>query len=482
MEKAVTTPAFTIDAPAPMKQVFEQQRQTAQAWRSSTAEERIERLQNLKIWIAQNRNAIHEALYNDFRKPNPETDTSEIYPVQAEIRHAIKHLKDWMKPGKVKTPLSFIGTRSYIQYEPKGVSLIIAPWNYPFNLLVVPLASALAAGCPAILKPSEETPHTAKLLERMVREVFQPHEVAIFNGGKDVAQELLKLPFDHIFFTGSPQIGKIIMKAAAENLSSVTLELGGKSPAIVDYTANMKETAERLAFGKWLNAGQTCIAPDYILVHERVSEHLVQELQKAIGNMYGGEGEASKQSHDYARIINRRHFERLQKALQEAVKGGATVESGGAFDEEEYFISPTIVSDVPEESALMQEEIFGPILPIRRYSKLEEAISYINARPNPLALYLFSGRKEIEQQVLQRTSAGGVCVNEAVIQFVHPGLPFGGAGSSGLGKSHGHWGFLAFSNEKPVLHQRSGLSSSSMLRPPYTPKVQKIINAVLKYL
>jgi aldehyde dehydrogenase (NAD+) len=482
MEIAATTPALDADAPARMKQVFQQQRSTSQAWRRSTAEERIERLKKMQRWMDINRDAIHEALYRDFGKPNPETDLTEIYPVQAEIKHTIKHLQDWMKPRRVKTPLQFMGTRSYIQYEPKGVCLIIAPWNYPFNLLLVPLVSCLAAGCTAMLKPSEETPHTSNLLERMVADTYQPNEVALFKGGKEVAQALLRLPFDHIFFTGSPQVGKIIMKAAAENLSSVTLELGGKSPAIVDYTTNLKEAAERIAFGKWLNAGQTCIAPDYVLVHERVCEHLVQELKKAISSMYGGEGEQVKQSNDYARIINKRHFERLKSALDEAADAGAVVETGGAFDAAQFFVAPTLVTDVPEESSLMQEEIFGPILPIRRYSDLAEAISYINAKPKPLSLYLFTDRKEVEAEVLQRTSAGGVCLNDTAIHYLQPNLPFGGVNWSGIGKAHGHWGFMDFSNEKPVMRQRSGLTSTGTFKPPYTPKIQKFINLMLKYL
>ena len=482
METAATTPALDTDTPAHMKQVFEQQRQTSQQWRISTAEERIGRLQKIQSWIAENRNAIHEALYKDFYKPNPETDITEIYPVQAEIKHAIKNLKEWMKPQKVKTPLTLLGTRSYIQYEPKGVCLIIAPWNYPFNLLLVPLVSCLAAGCTAVLKPSEETTHTSDLLERMIGELFKPSEVSLFKGGKEVAQNLLKLPFDHIFFTGSPQVGKIVMKAAAENLTSVTLELGGKSPAIVDYTTNLREAAERIAFGKWLNAGQTCIAPDYVLVHERVSEHLVQELKKVIAGMYGSEGSNAKNSHDYARIINERHFERLQNVLQEAADAGANVESGGHSDRSQRFMAPTVVTDVPEDCSLMQEEIFGPILPIRRYNHLEEAISYINEKPKPLALYLFSERKEVKREVLRRTSAGGVCINDTALHYLHPNLPFGGVNWSGIGKAHGHWGFLDFSNQKPVLKQRSGMTSTSMLKPPYTPQVQKMINLLLKYL
>ncbi|EMR04713.1 aldehyde dehydrogenase family protein [Cesiribacter andamanensis] len=481
-EQADSPPAPTTDMPARMQQVFEQQRQTAQAWRSSTLAERQDRLRNMLSWMEQNRNAIHEALYNDFQKPHPETDISEIYPVQAEIKHALRNLRNWMKPRKVSTPLSHVGTSSYIQYEPKGVCLIIAPWNYPFNLQLVPLVSCLAAGCTAILKPAEETPHTAQLLERMVGELFSPREVAVFTGGKEVAQELLKLPFDHIFFTGSPQVGKLVMKAAAEHLSSVTLELGGKSPAIVDYTANLKEAAERIAFGKWLNAGQTCIAPDYVLVHERVSEPLVQELKKAIAKMYGGEGPESKASHDLARIINQRHFERLQRALQQALAAGAELASGGTLAADERFIAPTVLRSVPEDSQLMQEEIFGPILPIRSYRDLAEAVEYVNARPKPLALYLFTDRPELKQEMLQRTSAGGVCVNDTALHYLQPNLPFGGVNWSGMGKAHGHWGFLSFSNEKSVLQQRSGLTSTSMLKPPYSPAVQKMINLLLRYL
>jgi aldehyde dehydrogenase (NAD+) len=442
--------------------------------------ERKARLGKLRSWIKANREAIRQAMHADFKKPAAEVDTTEILPVLDEIKQALENLDQWTKPKKVDAPLTMLGTRSSILYEPKGVCLIISPWNYPFNLSAGPLVSALAAGNTIILKPSEMTPHTSALIKKMSQEVFTDNEVTVMEGGTSVSQELLKLPFDHIFFTGSPSIGKVVMKAAAENLTSVTLELGGKSPTIVTQSANAREAAQRIAVTKFINNGQTCIAPDYILAHQQVAGDLIKHLKEKIPALFGGLDKNIASSPDYARIVNEKHFARLSDLLREAESKGAKVETGGEMDFSKRFIHPVVLSNVSRQSRVMQEEIFGPILPILTYSSLDEAIEYVNSKPKPLALYIFgTNRSEIER-VKKETSSGSVCINDCAIQFLHPNLPFGGVNTSGIGKSHGYAGFLAFSNEKPVLRQRSGLTAFRFFYPPYTRGVQRMIDWVLK--
>ncbi|SHO62305.1 aldehyde dehydrogenase family protein [Algoriphagus zhangzhouensis] len=462
--------------------LFESQLQTSIEWRKSTAEDRIDRLKRIRSWINKNQKEIREALWNDFRKPEVETDLSEIFPVTSEINHTIKNLKSWMKAKSISTPLSMLGTNSKIKFEPKGRALIISPWNYPFNLAVGPLVSALAAGCPVILKPSELTPHTSSLIERMISEIFPNHEVATILGGVETSQELLKLPFDHIFFTGSTQVGKIVMGNAAKNLISVTLELGGKSPAIVTENADITDTAKKLIYGKLLNSGQTCVAPDYALVHESIYERFLDELIIAIREMYDPNYKGIIESPDLARIVNDRHFERLEGLLKDAISKGAKLEFGGECNPHHRYVEPTLISGISEEMNISQEEIFGPIFPIIVYSDLEKAIYYINKKPKPLALYVFSQNKGEVNQVLEETSSGNAVVNDCVLHFLHPNLPFGGVNHSGIGKSHGYFGFLAFSNEKGVLHQRVGLNNATLLRPPYGVKTRQIIKSLIKWL
>lgn len=462
------------------RQIFQAQRQTVEAWRRSTAEERIDRLVKIGDWIRSHQKAIREALWQDFKKPEVESDLSEIFPVTSEINHAKKNLKYWIKPSKASMPMPMFGTSSHIQYEPKGCSLIIAPWNYPFNLTIGPLVSALAAGCTAIIKPSELTPNTSALIAKMVEELFAPEEVTVCLGGAEVSQALLSLPFDHIFFTGSPKIGKIVMAAAAKHLTSVTLELGGKSPTIVTQSADIPDAAKKIAFGKFVNAGQTCIAPDYILVHESRKKELVAELTIAIRDMYDPKHQGIEKSPDLARIIDSRHFGRLSGYLREALDQGAKLEFGGGIVEGDLYIEPTLLSQTSEDMAISQEEIFGPLLPILSYQTLQEAIDYVNQKPKPLALYVFGSGTE-SAEVLEKTSSGNAVVNDCVLHFMHHNLPFGGIGNSGLGKSHGEFGFLAFSNEKGVLKQRVGFNNVTLLRPPYGVKAKKIIASLIKW-
>jgi aldehyde dehydrogenase (NAD+) len=362
------------------------------------------------------------------------------------------------------------------------VCLIIAPWNYPFNLAIGPLVSCLAAGNNAVLKPSELTPHTSALIAEMVGQIFKKDEVSVVLGDASVSAKLLQLPFDHIFFTGSPAVGKIVMRAAAENLSSVTLELGGKSPAIVDATANLADASRRIAFGKFFNNGQTCIAPDYVLIEKSVREKFVALLGNDINKLFGNGAAVDENSVDYARIVNGRHFTRLSKLVQDAIDKGARPVMGGTVNENNRFFPPTILTHVAPDSMIMEEEIFGPILPIVEISSKDEAIDFVNGKPKPLALYLFSNDRGFRKKVLSETSAGGVCINDCLIQFVHPNLPFGGVNNSGIGKSHGLAGFLAFSNEKPVVVQKSGLSTAYLFHPPFGSLKRKVLDWVIRRL
>lgn len=464
-----------------ISEVFEAQKEKALAQRIEPLSARKLRLKKLSNWILNNRETIKHAVHSDFRKPKTEVDVSEIFPLMAEIKHASSHLDQWAKPKKVDAPLTYLGSSSHIQYEPKGVSLILSPWNYPFSLAIGPLVSALAAGCTAMLKPSELTPNTSALIEKMVGELYPENEVCVFQGAVETAQELLKLPFDHIFFTGSPAVGKIVMGEAAKNLSSVTLELGGKSPVIIDKTANLKDAAEKVAWGKFLNCGQTCLAPDYLLVHKDNKEAFIDHFKAFVQLQFDKDLQGYHNSPDYARIVNDKHYNRINGLIKEAIDKGAKIEIGGQPDEQENFIPPTVLSNVASDAKLMEEEIFGPVLPVITYSSLDEAITMINQKPKPLALYFFGRSRKNRKQVLAQTSSGGACVNDCVVQFSHHNLPFGGVNNSGIGKSHGYHGFLAFSNEKGVLKQRIGLTASKSIYPPYTATVRRLIDAMIKY-
>lgn len=462
-------------------QIFEAQQKQAVKMRNSSASHRKALLNKMLDWIKTNKEDIRRAVYADFKKPYPEIDISEIFVVTSEIKYTIKHLDEWMRIKKVGTPMTMLGSNAYIQYEPKGTALIIAPWNYPFNLALGPLVSALAAGCTAIIKPSEMTPHTSALIRRLVEETYDQSQVAVFEGEVDVAQKLLTKPFDHIFFTGSPGVGKIIMKAAAEHLSSVTLELGGKSPALVDAKADIQDAAEKIIYGKFVNCGQTCIAPDYVLVHIAVKDALLEALKNAIHKMYDPADKGVEKSKDYARIVNLKHLKRIKHLLADAEIKGAQIFFGGYVSEEDNFFEPTILTGLSEEMEIMQEEIFGPILPIITYANMEEAIRYINLKPKPLALYGFSKDQDVINRLFNETSSGGAVANDCVLHFLHHELPFGGVNNSGIGKAHGHHGFMAFSNEKAVLKQRIGLTASKPLFPPYGVAGKKIIESLLKW-
>ncbi|SFQ67184.1 aldehyde dehydrogenase family protein [Hymenobacter arizonensis] len=483
MQPAVSAPDAAAAQPAnPFQAQFEALRQRAPALRREGVAERRARLQKLHDWLHANRSAIHEALHLDFRKPAAETDMTEIWTSLVELKHTMKHLKQWMAPRPVGTSMALLGTRSWVQVEPKGVVLIISPWNYPFYLAVGPLISAIAAGNSVLIKPAEQTPATSALLERICQELYRPEEVTLVQGDKEIATDLLKLPWDHIFFTGSPEVGKIVMRAAAQHLSGLTLELGGKNPAVVDDTANLRDAAEKIIWGKFLNNGQTCVAPDYLLVQESVQPELLKELSAAIQRAYNPDGAGIQQSESLARIVNQHHFARLAGLLEDAQTRGATVAAGGAVDASQNYIEPTLLTNVPAGARILEEEIFGPLLPVLTFKSLSETTEYVNARLKPLAQYVFTNSAENRRYLLANISAGGAGINETVLHFAHPELPTGGVGNSGLGKAHGHSGFLAFSNEKGVMRQRVGFTGIKAMYPPYTPKVRKLIELLVKYL
>ena len=461
---------------------FQAQKARSLLMRSEPISARKIKLKKLRLWIKDNQQEILKAVFNDFQKPEAETMAHEILPVLSEIKHALTHLDRWTKPKKVDAPITFLGTFSHIQFEPKGVVLIISPWNFPFSLCLGPLVSAIAAGNTAIVKPSEMTPHTSRLIAKMIPEIFNTDEVAVFEGDVDVSKQLLRLPFDHIFFTGSPAVGKLVMKAAAENLSAVTLELGGKSPVIVDETVNIRTTARRIAWAKFVNNGQICVTPDYAFVHENIYDEFLEAVKRETIDLFtAGENNDFRTSPFYGRIVNDRHTRRLLSLIDDARNKGAKIFWGGESDIDKKFIAPTIITNISPDAAIMEEEIFGPILPVMVYENLEDVVGYINAKPKPLALYVFTHSNRTRDYILKSASSGTACINDCVLQFAHANLPFGGVNNSGIGKSHGHYGFLAFSNEKAVLKQKRGLTALSFFYPPYSNVRKKIIELVLKF-
>ena len=458
-----------------IRAAFEAQQQNRLAIGRTTVKQRIEKLDHLLAGILRYRDQLAQAVYQDFRKPKIEFDTTELFVVTAEIKHVRSELRRWMRPQRVPTPLVALGSKGWIRYEPKGVCLIIAPWNYPFQLLFGPLVSAIAAGNTAILKPSEMTPHVSAVARSMVAELFNENEVALFEGDKEVSQELLSLPFDHIFFTGSPNIGKVVMRAASKHLTSVTLELGGKSPTIVDETADIDTAARRVAWAKFLNAGQTCIAPDYVYVHEKVADRFLDQVRQQLREFYGKD---SRQSDSFPRIVNRHHHERLTGLLQNS---GGTVVVGGQTDETQNFLAPTVVRDVPENDPLMQEEIFGPILPVNTFSRIQEVVDAINSRPKPLSMYIYSSSKKNTDALVRDTRAGATCINHSIVYYTNHNLPFGGSNNSGMGNSHGWFGFDAFS-DKRAMYKQILPSAARMLMPPFTEAKQRMVNFLIRWL
>lgn len=452
----------------------EAQKQFFETGRTRDLAFRICQLQLLADAMRKNETVLEEALKKDLGKSAFESYATEIGFVLADIRYTIQNLQKWSAPKRVRTPLYLFPGKSKIQKEPYGSVLILGSYNYPVQLLAEPLIGAIAAGNCAVLKPSELTPHVSKAMYQIVHSTFKEEYIACVEGGVEVNQELLSQKFDYIFFTGSERVGRIVMKAAAENLTPVTLELGGKSPVIIEKTANIKEAARRIAWGKLLNAGQTCVAPDYVLVDESRKQQFLTEMKNAFSHLYGKE---IKKNPHFGRIVNERHMERLQKILEQDAK---YLFCGGEADALQRYIEPAILDlGKDQNAASMQEELFGPILPVLSYHKLEDAVRFVNKRAKPLALYLFTKKRSAERFVLERVSSGGVCVNDTISHLINPDLPFGGVGASGMGQYHGKYSFDTFTHEKSVFYKPADWNLP-VCYPPFTKGKMNLVKFFLK--
>jgi aldehyde dehydrogenase (NAD+) len=458
---ADTDPASIPDTVAAVRKVLDSGRTRSLAWRQR-------QLDGLLQLLAEHAEELVGALHRDVGKPRPEAHFTDIGTTASDIGNMRKHVGSWMQPRKAKMRLRDRPGRGWILPEPLGVSLIIAPWNYPVQLALGPLATALAAGNPAVLKPSELAPETAAVLARRLPEHLDPDAIAVIEGGPVVATALLDQRFDHIFFTGSTNVGRIVAQAAAKHLTPTLLELGGKSPVIVGPDVNLGIAAKRLAWGKGLNAGQTCISPDYVLVDRRRQDELVEQLVRAFHTFYGPDPSISP---DLAEIVNQRHADRLCSLLADH---GGTVACGGEINPTTRKLAPTVVVDPDPTSSLMQEEIFGPILPVLTVNDIDEAIAFVKDRPKPLALYVFTDDDSVADRVIDQTSSGGVCVNHVMFQIGPPDLPFGGVGDAGHGRYHGQAGFDALSNLKSI-YVRPFRPDLSLIYPPYSKFKAKIL-------
>ncbi|MBX7148890.1 aldehyde dehydrogenase family protein [bacterium] len=455
---------------SPIVSLIQSQRDFFRTGKSKEYAFRVEQLKKLKELVEKHELDFEAALKSDLGRCPAEAYLGETIIISKEIKHTLKCLKGWMKPQKVSTDFPLLPGTSKIHPEPYGVALIIAPWNYPLQLALGPAVASIAAGNCNIIKPSELAPATSALLARLVNNNFPSEFLAVVEGGVPETTELLNEKFDTIFYTGSSQVGRIVMAAAAKHLTPVTLELGGKSPCIVDEEIHLDFALNRIVWGKFLNAGQTCVAPDYLLINEKIKDKFIDALRKKIESFYGKDVKASP---DFARIINKRHFDRILKLLD-----GEKVVIGGKSDVNNLFIEPTIVELKNAETPLMQEEIFGPVLPFTTYKNLDEAINFINDRSKPLALYLFTTNKSVQEKVIKETSAGGMAINDTVVHLAISELPFGGVGDSGMGSYHGKPGFDAFSHFKSIL-ARPFWGENAMRYPPYAKNfglVRKLYN------
>lgn len=453
-----------------MQAHFELQQDFFRANPNPSLAHRVGRLKALRAALLAREDALKEALWTDFAKPPYEVELTEFLTTLIELDHALRHLSRWMKPQRKPTPVVLIGTRTEERCYPKGPSLIIAPWNYAVLLTLGPVIHATAAGCPFTVKPSEHTPHAAALLKELIESIYPPEEGAVFLGGPDAAGALLELPWAHMHFTGSERIGRVVMAAAARHLSSVTLELGGKSPTYVDVSADLEDAARGICFGKFSNAGQTCIAPDYLLVHKAVAPAFADALQAEIRRAYvPGTGDA-----DLAAIVTPAHFDRQVALLDDARAHGSPVLIGGGSDTASRRVEATVVMNPDESARVMQEEIFGPILPFIVVDSVEEALDRISMRPKPLSTYVFTRDDAVVERFSASVRTGAVCKNTTLLQFVQPFGPFGGEGNSGIGRSHGEAGFRAFSNEQVVLRRRWGSWILRLVQPPYSPRTSWI--------
>ena len=443
--------------------------------RNSDFKQRIAKIKKIKDWIYLNKSKIRNALSEDLSRPVVETNITEILVTIDMANDIIKNLKGWMAPKSVPSSLSVITSKSYIEYYPKGTVLIISPWNFPFQLCVAPLLYCIAAGNTAIIKPSEMTPKTSKLVYDMMNELFDEKEVCVIEGAIKESQELLELPFNHIFFTGSTSIGKKVVQASSKHLSSFTLELGGKSPVIIDKGFNCDKVIGRLIATKFMNMGQTCIAPDYIVVHDDDYDNFLNQLINTIDKTYGKTFNDQLNSNSLGRIVSEKHMERLVELLQNSK---SKILYGGEYSIDDLFIAPTIIDASSKQKEPLEEEIFGPIIPLVRYSSEEDFEKIISNINTPLALYIFSSNKKFISKIKNNTSSGGLCINDMAAHFLNFNLPFGGVMSSGSGRYHGFSGFKEFSNQRSILNQ-SRINLLSIIRPPYTEKINKLVNYML---
>lgn len=429
------------------KVYYQQQVEYFRDGKTKPIQNRINTLRKLYNLFKENESLIHSALNKDLGKSKFESYATELGIVLDEIKYHIRNITSWSSPTRSANPITNFPATSYTTYEPLGNVFIIAPWNYPFQLLITPLIGAISAGNTAILKPSEISSNTSMVIKDIINNNFDPGLIKVFEGDKYITQDLLKFNFNHIFFTGNTEVGKVIYKSAADKMIPVTLELGGKSPCIVDSKINLKLAAKRIIWGKLINAGQTCIAPDYILVNKEVKDKLISELKLAIINFYGNDASLSK---DYPRIINESNVIRLSTLID-----NTKILYGGKYNVKDCYFEPTLIDNVSINSPIMSQEIFGPILPIMTYDNIDEAIDIVQSKEKPLALYFFSNCKQKQNRILNEVSCGGVTINDTIMHFANNKLPFGGIGNSGIGKYHGKYSFLTFSNQKPVVRKKT---------------------------
>ena len=459
----------TLTSHNQVKAVIEKQRAYFRAGNTKPVKFRKQKIKALKKEIKANEQLIIDALQKDFGKCGYETYLTEIGLVYEEINHLLTHLSDWAEPRRVSTPITQFKGTSHIHRVPHGVTLIIGPWNYPFQLAILPAIGAVAGGNTCIIKPSELTENTAIALQGIVEAVFDEGHVAVVQGGVETSTALLAEKFDYIFFTGSEHVGKIVARAAAEHLTPTTLELGGKSPCIVDKDADLKVAAKRIVWGKYINAGQTCVAPDYLLVHADVKGRLLPLMQEAVRTFYG---DNPRTSPDFARIINRKNFDRLSRFLNDG-----EVVTGGEADAQALYIAPTILDNVSWNDEVMREEIFGPVLPVLTFTGLDEVMVRLNDHARPLSLYYFSGSKKKQKRVTEAVNYGGGCINDTLVHLANPNLPFGGTGNSGIGAYHGRATFETFTQQKSMMKKATWIDLP-LRYPPYKGKmglVKKVI-------
>jgi len=448
-----------------VKQSIKRQREFFDSNKTKDIRFRLEMLKKLHLSIKTNEKEIVNALKLDLGKSEYEAYATEVGFVLKSLSETIKHLRKWTKDIKVKTPIYHGISKSYIRYEPYGSVLIIGPYNYPFQLLMEPFIGAIASGNTCVLKPSEMAVNTEKIIVKIIEDIFEDNYVSVFTGGVDITQELIHSHFDYIFFTGSEFVGKIVYEAAAKNLTPVTLELGGKSPVIFDKNVNIDISVKRLVWGKFLNAGQTCIAPDYLLVHTDVKDEVLEKIKYYINDFYG---DNPKTNLDYGKIINERHFNRLSRLIN-----SNKVYDGGNVDYRDNYIQPTIMVDVDYTDDVMKEEIFGPILPVIEYNDLDKIISDIKSKPKPLALYVFTEDKKVQNKIMNEISFGGGCINDTITHVANPHLPFGGVGSSGISSYHGKYSIETFSHKKSIV-KKSTKFDLKLIYPPYNNKVNLV--------